>query len=97
MISFASQPRRNNREITRVRDWVQNAVPEDDGILVMVNELECNEPGCAPIETVVTLLYTGSSRSYKIFKPVREVTLEEAIEGLKETLGGTVGASHRSS
>jgi hypothetical protein len=56
---------------------------EDDA--VVVNELQCTEPGCPPIETVVALLRAGSEpRQVKVHKPAVEVTeddLRAAIQG----------------
>ena len=56
---------------------------EDDA--VVVNELQCTEPGCPPIETVVALLRAGSEpRQVKVHKPAVEVTeddLRDAIRG----------------
>ncbi|MBM4375550.1 MAG: hypothetical protein FJ095_10730 [Deltaproteobacteria bacterium] len=49
---------------------------EDDA--VVVNELQCTEPGCPPIETVVALLRAGSApRQVKVHKPAVEVTQED--------------------
>jgi len=56
---------------------------EDDA--VVVNELQCTEPGCPPIETVVALLRAGNEpRQVKVHKPAAEVTeddLRAAIQG----------------
>ena len=56
---------------------------EDDA--VVVNELQCTEPGCPPIETVVALLRAWSEpRQVKVHKPAVEVTeddLRAAIQG----------------
>ena len=61
---------------------------DDDmfGFTVLVQEMQCNIPGCAPIETVVALLKSGSNHSGKIFKPIAEVTREEAEELLERML-----------
>lgn len=49
---------------------------EDDA--VVVNELQCTEPGCPPIETVVALLRAGSEpRQVKVHKPAVEVTEDD--------------------
>ncbi len=56
---------------------------EDDA--VVVNELQCTEPGCPPIETVVALLRAGSEpRQVKVHKAAVDVTeddLRHALEG----------------
>lgn len=56
---------------------------EDDA--VVVNELQCTEPGCPPIETIVALLRAGTEpRQVKVHKPAVEVNEEDlraAIRG----------------
>ena len=43
--------------------------------------------GCAPLETVVTLL-ANPSMVFKIFKPIAEVSPEEALAALRTALAG---------
>ena len=44
--------------IRRVADWVEEALPEEeqDETHVMVNQVECAEEGCPPVECVIALL-----------------------------------------
>ena len=46
---------------------------EDDAI--MVSEIDCQVPGCPPIETVVAFWCAdGERRHFKVFKPLAEVS-----------------------
>ena len=62
MISF--QPRRHavdearRAAVRRVADWVEQALPEEERHTthVMVNQVECREDGCPPMECVIALL-----------------------------------------
>lgn len=59
---------------------------EDDG--VVVTELQCTEPGCPPVETVVALLRAGCEpRQVKVHKAVVDVTEDDLRHAL---LGGHV-------
>ena len=63
---------------------------DDDGLhgyTVLVQEMTCNIPGCAPIETVVAMLKRGANRNGKIFKPIAEVT-EGDVDALMLELFG---------
>ena len=44
--------------IRQISDWVENELPEDeqDTTSVMVNQIECAEEGCPPVECVIALL-----------------------------------------
>jgi len=49
---------------------------DDDAIVV--TELQCDEPGCPPIETVVALLRAGApARQVKIHKSAVDVTVDD--------------------
>lgn len=74
-------------DLLRRLDWVR-ALPEDDfddglhGLSVSVNEIQCKEAGCPPVETVCTLLRAGAKpRMAKVLKAVRDVTAAD-VEGL---------------
>ena len=60
---------------------------------VCCHELQCFEPGCAPLETVVSLL-GQQSIVFKIFKPANEVMPEEVVAGLQDVLAGNAAAAH---
>ena len=50
---------------------------EDDSIQIMATELECNDPNCVPLETLVALLGKDARWTFKILKPLNEVTAED--------------------
>jgi hypothetical protein len=59
-------------------------LPEDAA--VMLTELQCTEPGCPPLETVIAILTANKkTRQYKLHKGITEIS-EADILGL-----GTVG------
>ena len=89
LIDF-TKPRADNRKFLReITTWVEDRLPDSmDDVTVMVNEMQCFEPGCPPLETVVTLL-AGQSIVFKIFKPVAEVVEGEIDPALQAALQGT--------
>lgn len=60
----------------------------DDDAAVTVNELSCSEPGCPPVETVVSVLRKPAPLMFKVFKPAVDVTEAELLEAL----GGAAAA-----
>lgn len=54
----------------------------DAEVTVLVTELECTEPGCPPIETVIALLGAVRNVQYKIHKPVAEVGIDDVRAAL---------------
>jgi hypothetical protein len=67
-----------------IKEWVKSVFQLDESITVMVTELQCTEPGCPPLETVIAIMdRPGMPRQYKLHKAIAEVTLAD-IEGLRE-------------
>lgn len=79
--------RRNRPDVEavrRIRELVAARFGFGDDIAVAVAELRCPEPGCPPVETVVSARdVIGFTSSWRIPKPVAEVT-EEDIAALGE-------------
>jgi len=56
-------------QIDRIKSWTRELWSLNDATIIMVTELECREPGCPPIETVIAVLEgPGITKQYKIHK-----------------------------
>lgn len=66
-------PRRDPADTARVKALVVEGIGGDADVTVLVTELECTEPGCPPIETVIALLGGVRNVQYKIHKAVADV------------------------
>ena len=73
---------------------LRQALPDDNDLMVMVNEMQCFEPDCAPLETVCTLLGGPQSIVFKIFKPIAEVVPAEVVHAMQQALAGVPSAEH---
>ena len=66
----------------RIKAWTRGVFHLNDQTTVMVTELECREPGCPPIETVIAVLKgPGNTLQYKIHKTANEIGFSD-VEGL---------------
>ena len=58
----------------RVKGWVTERLGLTEADLVTVLELACHEPGCPPVETVVTVHRAdGARRDWRVHKPLAEI------------------------
>jgi hypothetical protein len=82
-------PKRTADDRVRVKALVEQILGVGvDELRILVTELQCSEPGCPPVETVVALLGDGSTTQYKIHKPTAEIDrsdLESALSGPPHT------------
>ena len=101
-----SEQKAKSDGIRRVRDWLEENLPaeekdEDLGgtaplgkeTSVIVNQLECKEPGCPPVELVMTLLRPKPAPKlmFKIFKAAADATQEEVLAAVAEALAKEKG------
>ena len=110
MISFvpaavgaaADEKKAKRKALMKVQRWVEDALPEEyEAWVVMASGLRCYVPGCAPLETSVSLLdpasssaAPGGSRAFKVFKPAVEVEKDEALAALAQALSGGATGDH---
>ncbi len=60
---------------SQVREWAEaRFLPAEDDI-VMVTQIECGQPGCPPLETVIALMREGRAPvKFKLYKALADVT-----------------------
>ena len=91
MINITAARPPSRKPTATIRKWVEKALPPQYAdVTVMVNELKCFEPGCAPLETVISLLDPGKPIIFKLFAPVSEVA--ESPTGSEEVLAALTAA-----
>lgn len=75
--------------LQRVKDAVRSLLGSGDDTAVVVRQLECREPGCPPIETVIAVLPAdGPARRWTAHRPVAEITEDDVRDLLTETPEG---------
>ncbi len=76
---FGKRAGGNGEHIARVKAWVRELFTADAEETVLVTELQCTEPGCPPVETVIALLGASGSRQYKVHAAIADVTREQLV------------------
>ena len=68
---------------------VESLLPPSFGCTVLAMEVSCNLPLCAPLETCVVLVKDGEGKvTFKIMKPMKDVTLDDVRGRMPRGLGG---------
>ncbi len=82
-----------------LRDAVAAALPpscrdaEGDPPVVTVAELQCTEPGCAPVEVVFTVHTAPTPIMFKVFSAAVDATADGAVGALKAAMQQAGGAA----
>ena len=71
-----------------VKGWVTQCLRLSEADLVSVAELACHEPGCPPVETVVTVHASdGQRRQWHVHKSLSEVGKADVVTALLRETG----------
>ena len=71
-----------------VKGWVTECLSLTEADLVSVAELACHEPGCPPVETVVTVHESdGQRRQWHVHKSLSEVEKADVVTALLRETG----------
>jgi len=69
-----------NQRTRAIKHWVRESLKLSEDFSVLVTELQCTEPGCPPLETVIALLGpAGRNTQVKIHRSLQEITKEEVV------------------
>jgi hypothetical protein len=64
--------------IDRVKEWTRARFKLAPEVAILVSEVACALPGCAPLETIVAFWTESDKRHhFKVFKPVAEVVEDD--------------------
>jgi nitrate reductase delta subunit len=61
----------------RVKEWTRARFHLGEDAAILVAQVSCQLPGCAPLETVVAFWSDDQRYRFKVFKPVEEVLADD--------------------
>ena len=71
-------PKPDPKKITSIKSWVASCLKLDESTTVFVTQLECKEPDCPPVETVIALIKAGQDTiQKKTHKSINEIEKED--------------------
>lgn len=73
-----SRPKSNPAALQQLKAWVYDLLKLAPEVSISVSQLQCIEPGCPPIETVITI-FSQPAQQYKIHKALDDIELVDVI------------------
>ena len=61
----------------QIKEWVRDHLKVPPEVTILVAEIFCDQPGCAPVETHVAILETGERRQFRMMRPMKEVIKQD--------------------
>lgn len=93
MSLFSRRPASHAEHVARVKAWVRELLTLAPDTAILVTELQCTEPGCPPLETVIAVLEEGEPpRQYKVHRALTDVSRGDVTAVIAPR---TPPASHR--
>lgn len=65
----------------QLKTWVAQALALPEDLSISISQLQCHEPGCPPVETVITVL-DQPPRTYRIHAAAAAITYEKLRQAL---------------
>lgn len=81
-MNLFSRQKADPQKIQTIKTWIGETFHLPSDIPISISQLTCTEPGCPPIETVISIMKT-STETYKIHKAVGEIQYND-ISQLKK-------------
>mmetsp|Transcript_20631 Transcript_20631/g.25515 ORF Transcript_20631/g.25515 Transcript_20631/m.25515 type:complete len:200 (-) Transcript_20631:424-1023(-) len=80
----AADKAKKKKATEQVENWSKEAIPPKirGGVQINVQEVQCGDPDCAPIDTAIAIMFPSGGRGMMgIPMEVQEVTREDLLEG----------------
>ena len=65
-------------QLQQLKEWVYETLALERDIPLSVSQLQCTEPGCPPMETVIAVM-SQPPCTYKIHRPAAEIELADVV------------------
>ena len=84
MQNLFNRTRPDRDAVRQIKELISAGFGLPDTTTIAVAELRCHEPGCPPIETVITARHIdGSVQDWRISKTIKDITSED-VDSLME-------------
>ena len=78
MQNLFNRTRPDRDAVRRIKELISEGFGLPETTTLAVAELRCHEPGCPPIETVITARHAdGPVQDWRIAKPIKDITSED--------------------
>ncbi|MEM7649736.1 MAG: hypothetical protein AAF283_11180 [Cyanobacteria bacterium P01_A01_bin.70] len=86
MSLFKQRTAANPEKLRQLKAWVHEALALPEDVPISISQLQCHEPGCPPIETVVAVM-SQPPQTFKIHAGV-EAIAQGDVERMVKPSGG---------
>ncbi|RZM78762.1 hypothetical protein [Leptolyngbya iicbica] len=78
-----SRPTANPGAVQQIKTWVYEGLALSTDVPISISQLQCHEPGCPPIETVIAVM-AQPTQTYKIHAAAADITQAQVLAALHD-------------
>lgn len=78
-----AKPRVAPEKVRQIKTWIRGLLEIDLEIPISINQLQCTEPDCPPVETVIVVM-RSPAKKYNIHKLIAEIELIDISGVIKQ-------------
>jgi hypothetical protein len=75
----------NPEHLQQLKRWISDFLDLPQDVTVSISQLQCHEPGCPPIETVIAIM-TQPPHTCKIHAAPGDITQEMLTQALRQNV-----------
>ena len=76
------KPTASPEAIQRIKAWAYKTLNLSADVPISISQLQCHEPGCPPIETVIAVM-TQPTQTYKIHAAAGDLSQAQVTQALQ--------------
>ena len=76
------RPTAKPEDIQQLKTWTQVILNLPADVPISISQLQCHEPGCPPIETVIAVM-TQPTQTFKIHAAAGEIKREDVMQAIE--------------
>ncbi len=71
-------------QLQQIKAWVQDCLGLDPDIAISISQLQCHEPDCPPLETVISVMFQPP-KIFKVHLPASDINLADLQAALQQS------------
>jgi hypothetical protein len=78
---FPRKPAVTTEQLQQVKDWLYEVLQINDHTVISINQLQCQDAGCPPIQTAIAIM-TSLHRVIRIHKAIPDITYADLVQAI---------------
>ena len=78
---FPRKPKVSPQQLQQLKDWLYEILQIDRHTVISINQLQCQDSGCPPIQTAIAVM-TSPHRIIRIHKAIPDIAYTDVVQAI---------------